>query len=95
MELKEKDQVHLFLSRDRQQVASSSSEYVSPLQEQTEQAEAGLRLRVAGERGVFELPVSKADSRFFPFPFRGDEMGDLHGMVSQVGKTIWNLRQKN
>jgi hypothetical protein len=28
--------------------------------------------------------VSKADKRFFPFSFRGDESGDHHGMVSEV-----------
>ncbi len=75
-------EVYLFLSSDRSE--QRHVEYISPLQQQKEQAEAGLRLRVGGETGVFELPVSKADSRFFPFPFRGDEMGDLHGMVSQV-----------
>ncbi len=75
------EELYLFLSKDRSQ---QHVEYVSPLQEQKEQAEAGLRLRVGGEKGVFELPVSKADARFFPFPYRGDERGDLHGMVSEV-----------
>ena len=28
--------------------------------------------------------MSKADKRFFPFNFRGDESGDHHGMVSEV-----------
>ena len=28
--------------------------------------------------------LSKADKRFFPFQFRGDEMGDNHGMVSEI-----------
>ena len=41
-----------------------------------------------GERGPsrkeFELPVSKADKRFFPFAFRGDETGDSHGIISEV-----------
>jgi hypothetical protein len=60
------------------------SDYVSPLQEQTEQAEAGLKLKVKGEKGYFEIPVCKADKRFFPFAFRGDEMGDNHGMVSEI-----------
>ena len=51
---------------------------------QSDQAEALLRVKVAGERSTFELPVSKADKRFFPFPFRGDELGDVHGMVSEI-----------
>ena len=76
---------NLFLLKDRSQ---QSSAYVSPLQEQKEQAEASLRLKVDGERGPsrkeFELPVSKADKRFFPFAFRGDEMGDSHGIISEV-----------
>jgi vacuolar protein sorting-associated protein 13A/C len=81
LDLDHGNDVHLFLFKDR---SAESSEYVSPLQEQKEQAEASLRLRVAGEKGTFELPVSKADKRFFPFPFRGDEMGDNHGMVSEI-----------
>ena len=32
----------------------------------------------------FLIKVSKADQRFFPFNFRGDESGDHHGMVSEV-----------
>jgi hypothetical protein len=103
-------QVNLVLFRDRSH--NYDAEYVSPLQEQTEQAEATLRIRVAGERGTFEIPVrnfylfctwtkqntyfillilitlcfqvSKADKRFFPFNFRGDECGDHHGMVSEI-----------
>ena len=72
---------NLFLLKDR---SKQTSVYVSPLQEQKEQAEASLRLKVDGERGRFELPVSKADKRFFPFAFRGDEMGDSHGIISEV-----------
>ena len=76
---------NFFLQKDR---SHQSSTYVSPLQEQKEQAEASLRLKVDGERGPsrkeFELPVSKADKRFFPFAFRGDEMGDSHGIISEV-----------
>ena len=41
-----------------------------------------------GERGPFrkefELPVSKADKRFFPFAFRGDQTGDSYGIISEV-----------
>ena len=77
---------NLLLQKDRSQ--KSSAAYVSPLQEQKEQAEASLRLKVEGERGPdrkeFELPVSKADKRFFPFAFRGDETGDSHGIISEV-----------
>ena len=41
--------------------------YVSPLQEQSEQAEAFLKLDIKDERGYFEIPVCKADKRFFHF----------------------------
>ena len=83
VELAHGKSVNLFLFKDRSSF-NQSFDYVSPLQEQTEQAEASLRLRVGGESGIFEIPVSKADKRFFPFRFRGDEMGDNHGMVSEV-----------
>ena len=82
LELEHGESVDLFLFKDRS--TQQISDYVSPLQEQTEQAEASLRIRVSGESGVSEIPVSKADKRFFPFKFRGDEMGDNHGMVSEV-----------
>ena len=45
------------LYRDRSH--ADEDEYVSPLQEQTEHAEATLRVRVNGERGTYEIPVSK------------------------------------
>ena len=54
------------------------------MQEQSEQAEATLKLKVKGEQGYFEIPVCKADKRFFPFKFRGDQRGDTHGMVSEI-----------
>lgn len=54
------------------------------MQEQKEQAEASLKLKVKGEKGSFEIPVCKADKRFFPFQFRGDEYGNIHGMVSEI-----------
>ena len=56
-------QVNLVLFRDRSH--SYDAEYVSPLQEQTEQAEATLRIRVAGERGTFEIPVSCCQTVLF------------------------------
>ena len=34
--------------------------------------------------GYFDIPVCKADKRFFPFQFRGDEQGDTHGLVSEI-----------
>lgn len=86
LELPDGGEAHLVLYKDRtlsqlQQV----TEYVSPLREQTEQAEASLKLRIQGEKGKFDIPVSRADRRFFPFQFRGDEMGlNHHGMISEV-----------
>ena len=58
--------------------------YVSPLALQTEESEATLRLRVVGEKGMFAIPISKTDQRFFPFQHRGSEEGYEHGFVSQV-----------
>ena len=43
-----------------------------------------MKLKIKGQPGYFEVPVGKADKRFFPFQFRGDEVGDLHGMVSEI-----------
>ncbi len=80
----EEAQLILFKDRSKDKDDEGSSRYVSPLQEQTEQAEACLKLKVKGEKGYFEIPVQKADKRFFPFQFRGDEMGDHHGMVSEI-----------
>ena len=41
------------------------------------QSEATLKIRVSGEaKKSFEVPINKADSRFFKFAFRGDETGD-------------------
>ena len=82
VELEAGAEVQLILFKDRS--TEHDEGYVSPLQEQTEQAEACLKLKVKGEKGYFEIPVQKADKRFFPFQFRGDEMGDHHGMVSQI-----------
>ena len=82
--------ISLELCRDRLNAKSTPAitqvydEYVSPLREQTEQEEIGIKVRVEGERGIFDVPLSKADKRFFPFPYRGDEMGDEHGMVCEL-----------
>ena len=87
IEVQDGNDISLELSKDRtvsDNEGSRYDEYISPLREQSEQAEVTLKLRVDGERGVFDLPVSKADKRFFPFQFRGDEMGDNHGMVSEI-----------
>ena len=41
------------------------------------QSEATLKIRVSGEaKKSFEVPINKADSRFFKFAFRGDETGE-------------------
>ena len=41
------------------------------------QSEATLKIRVSGEaKKSFEVPINKADSRFFKFVFRGDETGE-------------------
>ena len=47
--------------------------YVSPLRNQSDQTEATLKIRVEGrsQRQPFEIPINKADSRFFKFPFHG------------------------
>jgi hypothetical protein len=37
-----------------------------------------------GEKGMFAIPISKADQRFFPFQHRGSEEGYEHDFVSQV-----------
>ena len=81
VEVKHGETIHLFVFRDR---ASDNYMYVSPLQEQSDSSEMTLKLRVGGEKGIFEIPVSRADKRFFPFPYRGDERGDTHGMVSEI-----------
>ena len=36
-----------------------------------------MKIRVSGEaKKSFEVPINKADSRFFKFVFRGDETGE-------------------
>ena len=79
-------EIHLVLTKERtkSQVESGLTDYVSPLREQTEQAEITMRLRVSGEKGSFDIPISKSDRRFFAFPYRGDESGNHHGMVSEI-----------
>ena len=58
--------------------------YVSPLRTQSDQSEATLKMKVQGETKSFEVPVNKADTRFFKFPYRGSEYGDEQGIVSTV-----------
>ena len=46
------------------------------------QSEATLKIRVSGEaKKSFEVPINKADSRFFKFVFRGDETGEEQVLV--------------
>jgi hypothetical protein len=42
-----------------------------------------------GEKGMFAIPISKTDQRFFPFQHRGSEEGYEHGFVSQVCTCAW------
>jgi hypothetical protein len=35
-----------------------------------------------GEKGMFAIPISKTDQRFFPFQHRGSEEGYEHSFVS-------------
>ena len=72
------------LDREKCQNDNFNFFFLFNLQEQSEQAEATLKLKVKGEKGYFEIPVCKADKRFFPFQFRGDQRGDTHGMVSEI-----------
>eukprot|EP00092_Neocalanus_flemingeri_P033380 GFUD01036296.1.p1 GENE.GFUD01036296.1~~GFUD01036296.1.p1 ORF type:complete len:2741 (+),score=704.42 GFUD01036296.1:512-8224(+) len=58
--------------------------YVSPLRNQSDQSEATLKMKVQGETKAFEVPINKADTRFFKFPYRGSEFGDEQGIVSTV-----------
>ena len=43
-----------------------------------------LRLKIVGENTAISLPISKTDMRFFPFQFRGCELGYEEGFVSKV-----------
>jgi vacuolar protein sorting-associated protein 13A/C len=70
-----------------QESSSSAMTYISPLANQSDQSEATLKIRVQGqskEQKPFEVPINKADSRFFKFVFRGDETGEEQGIVSTV-----------
>ena len=60
-----------------------STDYVSPLRDQTIQENITMRVRVDKEhaKAIHDIPVSKSDVRFFPFPFRGDDSGNTPGMV--------------
>ena len=49
------------------------------------QSEATLKIRVSGEaKKSFEVPINKADSRFFKFAFRGDETGEEQVFFTSV-----------
>ena len=62
-----------------------STDYVSPLRDQTIQENITMRVRVDKEpKAIHDIPVSKSDVRFFPFPFRGDDSGNTKGMVSLI-----------
>ena len=81
LELEYEEEVKLVLCKDYRNKTLSNI-YISPLQEQNDQAEASLRIKVKNEpHSTFDIPVCKADQRFFPFQFRGDEQGDHHGLV--------------
>ena len=55
------------------------------------QSEATLKIRVSGEaKKSFEVPINKADSRFFKFVFRGDETGE-----EQVSSDVILLEKAN
>ena len=58
--------------------------YVSPLRSQTDESEVTLRIKVRNEKKGFEIPINKADSRFFKFPYSGSEHGYEPGLVSTV-----------
>ena len=58
--------------------------YISPLKNQNDQSEATLRIKVEESTRPFDIPINKADTRFFKFPFRGSEQGYEPGVVSTV-----------
>ena len=52
------------------------------------QSEATLKIRVSGEaKKSFEVPINKADSRFFKFAFRGDETGEEQVLLEVQAKS--------
>ena len=80
-------QQSLHLKFNRHSANSNSyRSYVSPLRNQSDQTEATLKIKVDGRTGKqsFEIPINKADSRFFKFPYYGSEYGYEPGMVSTV-----------
>ena len=58
--------------------------YISPLRNQNDQSEATLRIKVKGSSKPFDIPINKADTRLFKFPYHGSEFGDEPGVVSTV-----------
>ena len=79
------DQQSLHLKFNRHSADNSYRTYVSPLRSQTDQSEATLKIKVKGyEKKFFEIPINKADSRFFKLPYSGNEYGYEPGIVSTV-----------
>ena len=60
------------------------TDYVSKLKEQIDQEQITMKVRIEKEPGTYDIPVSKADVRFFPLNYRGDESGNTPGIVSEV-----------
>jgi hypothetical protein len=52
-------------------------------------------LCAVGEKGMFAIPISKTDQRFFPFQPRGSEEGYEHGFVSQVCVHVRSEGERN
>jgi hypothetical protein len=46
------------------------------------------------EKGMYAIPISKMDQRFFPFQPRGSEKGYEHGFVSQVCVHVRSGRER-
>ena len=47
-----------------------------------------MKIRVSGEaKKSFEVPINKADSRFFKFAFRGDETGEEQVLLEVQAKS--------
>ena len=56
----------------------------STSQDHDQNSETFLKIKVKNEPGSFDISISKADQRFFPFKFRGDEQGFENGFVSEI-----------
>ena len=86
VEVESECQQSLHLKFNRHSADSNSyRSYISPLRNQSDQTEATLKIKVQGyEKQSFEIPINKADSRFFKLPFHGSEHGYEPGIVSTV-----------